>query len=150
MMNRLLTTVWIMLMFVFLWACSTEELVSIDGDYMVTFWERVGCLDSLSNFRRDLDSTGCITNNNGKFCYNYTFSFIEGTSFAYDLRIDSNGLVSNEQGNGVFALINSHMMSYCTPQCDTITFIPGANSLELIFPADSINGCGTYLKMESI
>ncbi|MBT8191398.1 MAG: hypothetical protein KJO50_05540 [Bacteroidia bacterium] len=134
--------------FFFLGSCSsTEEPVEIVGDWQVEWWEQAGCLDSISNFQRDLSMDGCFELDSlTTACVDYVVSFESNNTYRYDRATTIAGNTTTESETGQYELISNNRLSLCTPECDTLTYVRVGNALELIVPNDTLSGCGLYLR----
>ena len=83
-------------------------------------------------------------------CYYWEIEFGTNNAMSYSERAESEGVtLFDNTVNGQYSIITNNTMSFCDPECDTITFVREANELELIFPTDTITGCGVLLRLGS-
>ncbi|NNE26584.1 MAG: hypothetical protein HKN09_07055 [Saprospiraceae bacterium] len=82
-------------------------------------------------------------------CYYWEIEFGMNNAMSYSERAESEGItLFDNTVDGQYALLTNNTMSYCIPECDTITFVRFGTELELIFPSDTLTGCGTLLRLD--
>ena len=81
-------------------------------------------------------------------CYTWDIEFGSNNAFSYTETADWLGtILFNNTVNGQYEIITNNTMSFCVPDCDTITFVRIPDEIELIFPTDTITGCGTLIRL---
>lgn len=136
-------------------SCSKETPpIFINGNWYAEFFEINGCVDSSLNISYDLSGDGCRFDTilNAELCSRLSYTFDTLGTYTYTV-VNTNNTTQDSTVNvtsGDYELIDNNTLSLCRDifLCDTVLIIKQGNIMDLIFPSDTLTGCGQHFILE--